>query len=92
MLFAICADRGAPGSTTAALALASARGLPTIVVEADPYGGDLALRLRPDGKHPLAATPTVLSVAAGRSSERRHCARTQPRCVRWTCGVRALTS
>ena len=72
MLFAICADRGAPGSTTAALALASARGLPAIVVEADPYGGDLALRLKPDGKHPLAATPTVLSVAAGRSTERRH--------------------
>lgn len=70
MLFAICADRGAPGSTTAALALASARGLPAIVVEADPYGGDLALRLKPDGKHPLAATPTVLSVAAGRSTER----------------------
>jgi hypothetical protein len=70
MLFAICADRGAPGSTTAALALASARGLPAIVVEADPYGGDLAIRLRPDGKHPLAATPTVLSVAAGRSTER----------------------
>ena len=72
MLFAICADRGAPGSTTAALALASARGLPAIVVEADAYGGDLALRLRPDGKHPLAATPTVLSVAAGRSSGQRH--------------------
>jgi len=72
MLLAICADRGAPGSTTAALALASARGLPAIVVEADPYGGDLALRLKPDGKHPLAATPTVLSVAAGRSAERRH--------------------
>lgn len=72
MLFAICADRGAPGSTTAALALASARGLQAIVVEADPYGGDLALRLKPDGKHPLAATPTVLSVAAGRSAEQRH--------------------
>ena len=72
MLFAICADRGAPGSTTAALALASARGLPAMVVEADPYGGDLALRLKPDGKHPLAATPTVLSVAAGRSAQRRH--------------------
>ena len=78
MLFAICADRGAPGSTTAALALASARGLPAIVVEADPYGGDLALRLKPDGKHPLATTPTVLSVAAGRSAERRHVPATTP--------------
>ncbi|GAA0978861.1 hypothetical protein GCM10009562_24950 [Nocardioides aquaticus] len=64
MLFAICADRGAPGSTTTALALAAARGLPAVVVEADPYGGDLALRIRHDG-NPLPTTPTVLSVSAG---------------------------
>ncbi len=72
MLFAVCSDRGAPGSTTTALALAAARGLPAVVVEADPYGGDLALRLRPDGnrKHPLPPTPTVLGIAAGRSSQR----------------------
>lgn len=69
MLFAICADRGAPGSTTTALALASARGLPAAVVEADPYGGDLALRIRHDG-NPLPTTPTVLSVSAGRSVQR----------------------
>lgn len=69
MLFAICADRGAPGSTTTALALAAARGLPAVVVEADPYGGDLALRVRQDG-NPLPTTPTVLSVAAGRSAQK----------------------
>ncbi|MDN5898565.1 MAG: hypothetical protein L0H74_00680 [Brachybacterium sp.] len=69
MLFAICSDRGSPGCTTVALALASARGLPAVVVEADPYGGDLALRLRPDGneRHPLPPTPTVLGIGAGRS-------------------------
>ncbi len=70
MLFAICADRGAPGSTTTALALAAARGLPAVVVEADPYGGDLALRIRHDG-NPLPTTPTVLSVSAGRSDQGR---------------------
>jgi hypothetical protein len=70
MLFAVCADRGAPGSTTTALALAAARGLPAVVVEADPYGGDLALRLRPDGKHPLPEKMTVLGVGAGRSARR----------------------
>ncbi|MGD9961858.1 hypothetical protein [Nocardioides sp.] len=70
MLFAICADRGAPGATTAALALAAARGLPAVVVEADPYGGDLALRIRRDG-NPLPTTPTVLSVSAGRSGQGR---------------------
>ncbi len=68
MLFAICADRGAPGSTTTALALAAARGLPAVVVEADPYGGDLALRIRHNG-NPLPTTPTVLSVSAGRSGQ-----------------------
>jgi len=72
MLFAVCSDRGAPGSTTTALVLAAARGLPAVVVEPDPYGGDLALRLRPDGNrgHPLPPTPTVLGVAAGRSADR----------------------
>lgn len=67
MLFAVCCDRGSPGSTTAALALAAARGLPAVVVEADPFGGDLALRLRPGG-HELPATPTVLGMSAGRSN------------------------
>lgn len=66
MLFAVCSDRGAPGSTSAALALAAARGLPAVVVEADPYGGDLALRCRPGG-HPIAPTPTVLALGAGRA-------------------------
>lgn len=70
MLFAVCADRGSPGSTTTALALAAARGLPAVVVEADPYGGDLALRVRPDGKHPLPSSPTVLGIGAGRSARK----------------------
>jgi hypothetical protein len=70
VLFAVCADRGAPGSTTTALALAAARGLPAVVVETDPYGGDLALRLRPDGKHPLPERMTVLGIGAGRSARR----------------------
>ena len=70
MLLAVCADRGSPGSTTTALALAAARGLPAVVVEADPYGGDLALRVRPDGKHPLPSTPTVLGIGAGRSARK----------------------
>lgn len=69
MLFAVCCDRGAPGATTTALALAAARGKPAVVVEADPYGGDLALRLRPEGRA-LAATPTVLGMGAGRSTQK----------------------
>lgn len=69
MLAAICCDRGSPGSTTTALALASARGLPAVVVEADPYGGDLALRCRVEGR-PLTPTPTVLGLGAGRIANR----------------------
>jgi hypothetical protein len=67
MLFAVCSDRGAPGATTLALALAAARGLPSVVVEADPYGGDLAVRCRINGD-PLPPTPTVLGLGAGMSA------------------------
>jgi hypothetical protein len=52
-----------------ALALAAARGLPSVVVEADPYGGDLALRCLIDGD-PLPPTPTVLGLGAGRAEGR----------------------
>jgi len=69
MLFAVCCDRGSPGSTSTALALAAACGLPAVVVEADPYGGDLALRCRIGG-HPLPPTPTVLALGAGRAGHR----------------------
>lgn len=68
MLFAVCADRGSPGSTTTALALAAARGLSAVVVEVDPYGGDLALRCRIKGS-PLPPTPTVLGLGASMGSE-----------------------
>jgi hypothetical protein len=64
MLFAVCSDRGAPGATTVALVLAAARGRPSVVVEADPYGGDLAVRCRVDGD-PLPPTPTVLGLGTG---------------------------
>jgi MinD-like ATPase involved in chromosome partitioning or flagellar assembly len=70
MLIAVCCDRGAPGSTTTALALGSAFPEQSIVVEADPYGGDLALRCRVPGGGVLPETPTVLTVAvAARTSK-----------------------
>lgn len=61
MLIAMCGDKGAPGVTTSALAIASAWPGPAVVVEASPAGGDLAIRLRPKGSV-LPETPTVLSV------------------------------
>jgi len=61
MYIALCGDKGAPGVTTSALALASAWPGPAVVVEASPSGGDLAIRLHPKGSV-LPETPTVLSV------------------------------
>lgn len=69
MLIAVLCDRGSPGATTTALALGAASAEPTVVVEADPFGGDIALRCTdPHGK-PFPETPTVLTVAtAARTS------------------------
>lgn len=65
MLIAVCCDRGAPGSTTTSLALGVSTPEPAIVVEADPYGGDLALRCAAPGGRGEAfpPTPTVLTLA-----------------------------
>lgn len=63
MLITLCCDKGSPGVTTAALALATAWPEPTVVVEADPAGGDLGIRLHPGGSA-LPETPTVLSLTA----------------------------
>ena len=68
MLIALCSDKGSPGTTTTALAVASAWSEPAIVVEADPYGGDLAIRLRTDSGGVLPETPTVLTLAAAARS------------------------
>jgi len=70
MLIAVCCDRGAPGSTTTALALATALPGESIVVEADPYGGDLALRCRVPAGGVLPETPTVLTVATAARTAR----------------------
>jgi len=69
MLIAVCSDKGSPGATTTALALASVWSSPVALVEADPYGGDLAVRLRTKSGAALPEAPTVLTVAtAARTS------------------------
>ena len=68
MLVVLCGDKGAPGVTTSALALASAWPEQAIVVEADPAGGDLAIRLHPGGDA-IPDAPTVLSLAATARSD-----------------------
>ena len=69
MFVALCGDKGSPGVTTTALALASAWAGHAIAVEANPAGGDLAIRLHPGGTA-LPETPTVLSVATAARGER----------------------
>jgi hypothetical protein len=65
VIVAVCADKGSPGVTTAATALAMAWPDPRLLLEADPSGGDLAFRAqRPDGGGLLAAEPGLLALAA----------------------------
>ena len=72
MLVAVCSDKGSPGATTTALALAAAWPTPATLVEADPYGGDLAIRLRTGSGETLPETPTVLTLAtAARTGRER---------------------
>lgn len=70
MLIGVCSDKGSPGVTTTALSLASAWNGQAIVVEADPGGGDLAIRLRTRDGAALPEAPTVLTVAAAARTSR----------------------
>lgn len=64
-LVALFSDKGSPGVTTAALALATVWPRPVALAELDPAGADLALRLTDDtGRPTLKAEPGLLSFAA----------------------------
>lgn len=72
-MIVVAADKGSPGATVTALALASAWPQPATLVEADPWGADLPLRVRRHGEV-LADRETVLSLATAataRDSEGR---------------------
>ena len=62
-LILLGAAKGAPGVTTAAVALAAVWPHRAVVAECDPSGADLALRLTRDGAHPLAQDRGMLSLA-----------------------------
>jgi hypothetical protein len=62
-LIVLGAAKGAPGVTTAAVALAAVWPRPAVVAECDPAGGDLALRLTAEGGRPLAQDRGLLSLA-----------------------------
>jgi MinD-like ATPase involved in chromosome partitioning or flagellar assembly len=62
-LIVMGAGKGAPGVTTAAVALAAVWPRRAVVAECDPSGPDLALRLVGEGGRPLAQDHGVLSLA-----------------------------
>jgi MinD-like ATPase involved in chromosome partitioning or flagellar assembly len=62
-MIAIASDKGAPGVTTAALALAAVWPRPVLLAECDPAGGDVAYRFPAVGGSPLDPRRGVLSLA-----------------------------
>ena len=70
MIVVVCSAKGSPGVTSTALTLAAVWSRPVVLLEADPTGGDLALRCRAHGGGPVAEAPNVLGLAAAaRSSQ-----------------------
>ncbi len=62
-LIAVAADKGAPGVTTACVALAAVWPRPVLLAECDPAGGDLASRLPAAGGGQLDPGRGLLSLA-----------------------------
>jgi hypothetical protein len=63
VLIAVAADKGAPGVTTTALALAAIWPRPVLLAECDPAGGDLVYRLPGQGGGRLDPRRGLLSLA-----------------------------
>lgn len=62
-LIAVAADKGSPGVTTAAIALAAVWPRPVLLAECDPAGGDLVYRLPGADGEPLDPRRGLLSLA-----------------------------
>ncbi len=63
-LIVLAADKGAPGVTTAAVAIAAVWPRPVLLAECDPAGGDLVYRLPAEGGGMLNPARGLLSLAA----------------------------
>jgi MinD-like ATPase involved in chromosome partitioning or flagellar assembly len=59
---AVCSAKGSPGVTTTALLLAALWPVPVLLVDADPAGGDIALRLPGQHGRPLDAERGLLTL------------------------------
>src|SRR5450759_4615781 len=62
-LIAVAADKGAPGVTTASVALAAVWPRPVLLAECDPAGGDIVYRLPGADGEPLDPRRGLLSLA-----------------------------
>ena len=86
-LIALAADKGSPGVTTTAVALAASWPRPALLAERDPSGGDLAYRL--PGPHGQRLDPhrglISLAVATRRGMRTSRSGRT---CSGWTAASR----
>jgi hypothetical protein len=68
-LLAVASAKGAPGVTTTSMLIGALWPRPSLVVECDPSGGDIALRMPSNSGQPLDPQVGLLSlVAAGRRS------------------------
>lgn len=63
MIIGVGADKGSPGASTLALLLGMCWPTERVVVELDPRGADLAYRCAGTAGRPLAATPSVTTLA-----------------------------
>jgi hypothetical protein len=63
VIVAVCSDKGSPGVTTLSTVLALAWPGERVLLEADPSGGDLSLRMRGPGTQYLTREPTILNLA-----------------------------
>ena len=64
-LLAVAADKGSPGVTTTALSLAAVWPRRCVLAELDPFGGDIAYRLRGPRGVPLSPETGLISLAVG---------------------------
>ena len=73
MFVTLFSAKGSPGVTATALVVAVAWPRPSVLIEADPSGGDIALRCRTETGGTLAQSPNVLGLATavrgGRSTD-----------------------
>jgi hypothetical protein len=64
-LLAVAADKGSPGVTTTALSLAAIWPRRCVLAELDPFGGDIAYRLRGPRGAPLSPETGLITLAVG---------------------------